>query len=276
MKCLICNYESIIFSEANYPHHNSIMKVPIYFCRNCNTFFKDVDRDSIQKYAEHPMWTNPANYDLTLKSRIGFFIHLYKLVKKNKNTISNWVDFGSSYGHFMEFLKKKKIYILGIDTSNDAIDFANAKGLIVLKHIRDLPKNRMFDVFSLIDSIYYLEQPIETFKQINSRLSANGLIILRVPNRNWRVKFNKYVFCKKTDEVLIDHLIGYSKKSLLTLLKETGFRIIKITSIQKGETRSPKTKYLWYSYYYLSLFLNFISIGLLNLSPGIIIIAKKN
>jgi hypothetical protein len=54
-----------------------------------------------------------------------------------------------------------------------------------------------------------------------------------------------------------------------------GFKILKTTSIEKGKTRPPETKYLWYLYYYLSLFLNFITIGSFNLSPGIIIIAKK-
>lgn len=275
-KCPVCECNANNYSCANYPNPSSILIVPIFYCRNCNTFFKDIDDKLIQEYSESPMWTKPTNEDLTFISRIHFYEYIYSLVEQYNNTISRWVDWGCSYGHFVDYLKKSNIISYGVDLSNEAIVSANEKGLIVFKYIEDLPKNKKFDVISLIDSIYYLKTPKNILKVIHNKLNENGLIIIRISNRNWRIKFNKYVLRKKTDTLLIDHIIGFSKQSIVYLLKEAEFEILKTTSIERGKTRPPKTKYLWYFYYYLSLFLAFITIGSINLSPGIIIIAKKN
>jgi SAM-dependent methyltransferase len=272
--CPVCESKTNNFGSAGYPLASIDLKILVFYCKICNTFFRDIDDELISQYSNKPIWTKPENEELVFISRIRFFEYIYNLVKEIR-IIYNWVDFGSSYGHFISYLKNKNLVSYGVDLSNDAIIIAKFRGLIVKKYISDLPIKNNIDVISILDSLYYLKKPKITLKEIHQRLGDNGLIILRISNRNWRFKFDKYLLRKKHITAMIDHTIGYSKKSIIFLLKESGFKILKITSIEKGKTRPRKFLYLWYFYYYFSLFLNFVTNGYLNLSPGIIIIAKK-
>jgi len=126
-------------------------------------------------------------------------------------------------------------------------------------------------VISLIDTLYYLPDPELLMKQIFERLNSDGLVIMRVVNRNWLVKFNKYVLRKATVTALIDHSIGYSKKSISYLLKSNGFEIIKMTNWEKGKKHSFRTK----AFYLTAFIVKLLSLGFINIFPGLILIAKK-
>lgn len=272
MICPICGNNLKAFSYSNYCYLNgTVLRVPVFYCKSCNTFIKKIDDVALSSYFKNSVWTQTKYEDTTFHSRRNFYDYILKLTKRYNNSILNWIDFGSSYGHFVEFLNERKIRSVGIELSDDAQNYAQQKGLIIFKKIEDLPQEMTFDVVSLIDSLYYSQTPKIELKQIYNKLNVNGIIILRIVNRNWLVKYNKYVLHKPTVTALIDHSIGFSKKSISYLLENGGFQILKTTNIEYGKILSAKIK----CFYLFSLVVNFISMGLINFSPGIIIIAKK-
>jgi hypothetical protein len=120
--------------------------------------------------------------------------------------------------------------------------------------------------------LYYSDEPKNLIRGLYDRTNQDGLIILRITNRNWLAKLKKVLLKKEIGLALGDATISYSKKSISCLLENNGFKILKISSIEKGKSMAIKIKI----FYVLTSILNILSNGLINLSPGIIVIAKKN
>jgi SAM-dependent methyltransferase len=271
MICPICEKTTINYTHGNFFSKGIVLSVPIFYCKGCNTFIRDIDNDSLLSYFKKSIYTDLNYEERTFNDRIKFFEYIYTLTKRHNNSISNWLDYGCSYGHFIAFLNNKKIKSYGIEISDEVRDYANSKGLNIYKKFDDLPHRMTFNVVSLIDSFYYSPTPKILLKQIYDILENNGLLILRIVNRNWLVKFDKHILNKKICTALIEHTIGYSKKSIFYLINNSGFKILKTTNIEKGKCRSIQVKF----FYFFSIFLNILTDGLINFSPGIILIARK-
>jgi 2-polyprenyl-3-methyl-5-hydroxy-6-metoxy-1,4-benzoquinol methylase len=245
--------------------------VPFYFCRNCNSFIRQVDEKSVVSHLKAASHTNIKNEERFYKMRIEFFINLFFLTEKHSGSLTNWLDFGCSYGHLLEYLTGRDIECSGIEISEEVRDFAQKKGLMVFENLDDLPEEKKFDVISLIDSIYYSNEPVKLIKSIYARIQQNGLIVIRITNRNWLAKVKKFVFRREPGLALGDATISYSKKSISFLLERNGFRILKVSNNEKGKSMDFRIRV----FYSLTGIICAISFGFINLSPGFIVIAEK-
>jgi len=215
-------------------------------------------------------YTNIENEEAFYRSRIKYFKYIYSVLSKYSNNVLNWLDFGCSYGHFLEFLHDQKIDCEGVEIAECVRRYAQKKGLIVYKDIKDLPEKK-YDVVSLIDTLYLVNEPVSLIKEIYNITNDNGLLLLRITNRNWLAKIRKRLLKKDLVFCLGDATVSFSKKSISYLLENNGYKILKITSHEKGKVMNLKVK----AFYTLSWLLNMVTIGLINISPGLIIIAKK-
>jgi 2-polyprenyl-3-methyl-5-hydroxy-6-metoxy-1,4-benzoquinol methylase len=181
------------------------------------------------------------------------------------------LDFGCSYGHLLEYLKGRGVEGYGIEISKEVRVFAQKKGLTIFENLDTLPEEKKFDVVSLIDSIYYSNEPVKLVKSIYPRIKQDGLMVIRITNRNWLAKVKGILFKGELGLTLGDATISYSKKSLCLLLERNGFKILKITNTEKGKSMDLKIRI----FYLFTAILHTLSFGLINLSPGVIVIAKK-
>jgi 2-polyprenyl-3-methyl-5-hydroxy-6-metoxy-1,4-benzoquinol methylase len=246
--------------------------VPFHYCRNCNSFIRQVDERSVLSHLNAASHTNIENEERFFKMRIEFFQYLFFLTAKYADSITNWLDFGCSYGHLLEYLKERNVECSGIEISEEVRVFAQKKGLIIFESLDTLPEEKKFDVVSLIDSIYYSNEPVKLIKSIYSRIHQHGLVVIRITNRNWLAKVKKILLRREPGLALGDATISYSKKSISFLLERNGFKILKITNTEKGKSMDLKISI----FYLLTGILNSVSFGLINLSPGFVVIAKKN
>lgn len=273
MKCEICGKETFKFGNGTYYlEDEKHFLIPFFYCRYCNSFIREVDENSIASHLKSASHTNLKNEQRFYKERIGFFEYIYTLANRHTSSISNWLDFGCSYGHLIEFLKEKNIESVGIEISQEVYQYALKKGLTIYSSIEKLPEGKKYDVISLIDSLYYCDKPINIIRGLYDRTKQNGLLILRITNRNWLAKLKKVFLKKEIGLALGDATISYSRKSISCLLENNGFKILKISSSEKGKSMAIKIKI----FYILTSILNILSNGLINLSPGLIVIAKKN
>ena len=273
MKCKICGQKAINFGGGTYYIENcQDFLIPFYYCHNCNCFTRDVDDNFIFSHLKSASYTNVKNEKKFYRQRIKFFKYLFSLTKKHTNHISNWLDLGCSYGHLIDFLNLQGVDSDGIEISEEARKFAQNKGLGIFEKIESLPKGKKYDVISLIDSLYYIKEPISLIKKLYDITSSNGLLIIRITNRNWLAKLKKSILGREPGSVLGDATISYSKESIAYLLENNGFKILNITSIEKGKSIAIKTKI----FYILTSVLNILSFNIINISPGLVVIAKKN
>jgi 2-polyprenyl-3-methyl-5-hydroxy-6-metoxy-1,4-benzoquinol methylase len=233
---------------------------------------RKIDKYSLSAFFLNSVYTDIKDESSTYNNRIKFLQYIYRLASEYKKPISSWLDFGCSYGHFVELLKKKGIEAEGIELSDNARVNSGKKGLVVYKTLNNIPSTRTYNVVSLIDSLYYEIEPKILLNEVYRILDYNGLLVLRIVNRNWLIKLNRNIFRRKICKAFGDHTTGFSKKSIRLLLTLSGFKIVKTTSIERGKKRS----FSYQAFYFTSLVLKAITLGLINITPGTILLAKKN
>lgn len=198
------------------------------------------------------------------------------------------LDIGCGAGTLCFYFASKGHMVTGIDISSKAIESckktANNLGLTNVSFKKthfpeEISLNQTFDLVIFTEVIEHLNDDALALKKINSFLDRNGILILSTPSIY--APLNKLGLTKKFDEE-VGHLRRYSKPQLIKLLRNNGFRIIKIEPTE-GILRNflfinPYAgKLVRYIKFFLSDIITFIDILSLKIfgESNYIIIAKK-
>ena len=125
----------------------------------------------------------------------------------------------------MKNLKKDYWKKYGIEINQNAYDIAKKRGINVFKNLNQI-KNKKFDVITMIHVIEHLKNPIDILKKIKKILKKKGILIIETPDfdsamaRRYNLKFR--LLHDKT------HISLFSSESLIRLVRNLGFQIIKI------------------------------------------------
>ncbi|MBP7507746.1 MAG: class I SAM-dependent methyltransferase [Prolixibacteraceae bacterium] len=271
--CPVCNNKTLTISgSSRNSKDQSNLHLLIYYCEKCNSYIREISEERILAILGEAEYTKIQNEELQFYSRINFFAYLFSLASKFSKSPNNWLDYGCSYGHFMTYLSKKGLLCTGIEISDKVRNYALSLGLDVKKQLSDLAESQLFDIVSIIDTLYYLRNPHTLLEEIHHRLRDNGIIILRVQNRNWLMKVDNFISNGRIFNSLGDMVISYSEKSLKLLLKANGFKILKFSVREKGKQRNTSIA----CFYFITQVIYHLTFGLINLVPGFIVIARKD
>lgn len=96
------------------------------------------------------------------------------------------LDIGSKYPYFLSCIKDRA-YVLGIDGIEDILRYGEELGVNVVCEDFETVDVGLFSVgtFDLVTMIHVVEHfyhPIETMKKVNSCLSEDGVVFVRLPN----------------------------------------------------------------------------------------------
>jgi SAM-dependent methyltransferase len=221
-------------------------------------------------------YVQERNESKFLKARIHFFEYVISLAKRfvnrkftNEENKLTLMDFGSSYGHLIEFARDHGIRAMGVELNEDLIASCKQKGLSVYKNITELREK--VDVVTSIDSLYCVPNPKDVLLDIKNCLKAEGIFVARVTNRNLYARL-KARFIRKGDYSTVgDASISFSLKGLKKLLSLAGFRLVHVVCDYGKGKRLPSRKALCYRFCYLLTLLTFKAVIL---TPGVIVIAK--
>lgn len=146
------------------------------------------------------------------------------------------MDVGCSVGFFLRIVKEEGWKACGLEVSAHTAKFAKEKyGLQVFNGTLEkttLFPPSTFDVITMWDVIEHTSNPLESIEKAYTLLKKDGLIFLSTPNIDGLFPRLSYMASK-----LISfwphpdpphHLFCFSKKTLVQLLKRTGFVPIKI------------------------------------------------
>ncbi len=286
MNCLVCtSSNSDFYIKKNNSH--------IFKCVKCKTLFVyPIPKDeNIEEVYEKEYFSGAeqgfgyVDYDSDKSAMKDMFIQYIKDFKHYKSDMKSIFDIGAATGYFLDLAKDEGLVVSGVEISDYATNIAINKGIDVKRGtIENVKiKKSAFDVVTMWDVIEHMKDPRIGLKKVNEVLKSNGLIAISTPDSG--SMFSKIMSRKWHSFVPPEHLYYFNKKSLSILLKENGFEILKIKTINKRFTlkyifrmlyRWQKLK-IWesiYEYIVSNKFLNKITI-FLPLGDNMYIVAKK-
>jgi len=151
-----------------------------------------------------------------------------------KDTLKNRkiLDFGCEYGGFLENINNsKKLY--GFEINHSCIKFLK-KNLKKINLVKNLDKNKIkFDIITMFHVLEHMPFQVGILKQLRSNLEKNGKIIIEVPSGSDFLLSLKELTSFKDFTFWNEHLILYTKETLIKILKLSGFKNIKLINFQR-------------------------------------------
>jgi len=164
-------------------------------------------------------------------------IHFTSNYIQNKDLL----DFGCGAGGYL--LKAKEIAksVTGIELEREKRDYLRNQGITCLKNVEIL-QHEKYDVITLFHVLEHLADPIDMLKKLGNHLSADGKMIIEVPNAD-DVLLSLYGSKAFADFTYwVCHLYLFTNKTLTELIHKAGLQISFIQQIQ----RYPLSSHLYW------------------------------
>lgn len=143
------------------------------------------------------------------------------IVEKIKTENPRILDVGCGTGANLEMLANFGASE-GVDVSDDALEFCNAKGLKVHKGLAEkLPfDDESFDIVTALDVVEHLDDDVAGLKEMHRVLKSDGRTLIFVPAFMW---------LWGVQDDISNHRIRYTKKQIIERLQKAGFEIERAT-----------------------------------------------
>jgi len=175
-------------------------------------------------------------------------------------TAKKILDVGCGEANFAYLLKQKtQGEIWGIELDQKASAIAKTKIDHVFcgtaeDNLVNLP-NGYFDAIYFNDVLEHLIDPYSLLKVISSKLSPQGVIIASIPHVRYFRVLTQLIFQREwryEDTGVLDrtHLRFFTKKSMMRMFEENGYKVLKTKPINKTKSLRP-------------LYLHLLTLGLL-------------
>jgi 2-polyprenyl-3-methyl-5-hydroxy-6-metoxy-1,4-benzoquinol methylase len=218
------NTAAYIYRDSSQSEEAHILR-----CQNCTIMFArpilipelaDRQMDSLddaEMYGSQVMKT--LHEQLYIKKEI-------RLIKKAGLAGGNLLDVGCGAGWISNIWAQNGFQVTGLEPSLARCNFAREKyGLnVVNEYIENTEFDRCFDVSILRHVIEHFQDPGVVLRKIHGTLKKDGVVMVIVPNID---SIGRYLFGVGWEWVLPWHCNFFNKRSLETLLEESGFEIIK-------------------------------------------------
>ena len=151
------------------------------------------------------------------------------------------LDLGCFKGHFCRYMMDKGWDAVGVDVSNEAIEFGKKKFGLNL-YCGDVSEagfdEESFDVVTLWGVIEHFTDPNESIRKVYPLLKRDGLLVIKTQNQGslltgLAILLNKVTLGKMTSHLNFfysrEHLFRFNPENLCGMLAKQGFRIKEIT-----------------------------------------------
>ena len=201
-------------------------------CASCGFWFtdprpKDENLGEYYKsdeYVSHSESSKGLINWLYLRARSIAIKRKYRLVK-NLTKGSRLLDYGCGAGYFAGYCGSKEMDVTGVEPDKDARAIARSKYDVetIDPAERDQLAESSFDAITLWHVLEHLPGLKEQMEWLKSRLSANGVLFIAVPNRS---SFDARKYDKEWAAYDVPrHIYHFTPKDIETLGKSVGLKL---------------------------------------------------
>ena len=258
-------------------------------CDDCTHVFLDItyDDDSIKKlyenYGNERARTYFEGVDSKTRAHIDQFLKRCRDYCRTGSTTLRLMDVGCGTGVLLKRAQQLGFYVEGIEICEPlAKETAEQVGCRVHKDVLSLETyaDGHFDVVTLYDVVEHLQEPQRDVKFVYDVLKPGGVLFILCPNEGALIrKLSRLAFHLTFSKVITplsvlyyqDHLSYFTRRSLLTLIKQLDLEIAGL------ETRNQELSRLDLSTMqkFLLRVLFFVSKGLKNAQGKFVLYARK-
>lgn len=255
------------------PDHD--IDTQLWRCADCGTYSREIDLEdpALRRHFDVASYTNSEREARFRAVRTGFFVYLSELLQQVLNRPlggARILDVGTAYGHFLELLKELGAYPEGVEIVAALRTVGRERGHVIHERIPD-DRPYTFDAVTVIDSLYYTNDPLATLQRIRGMLATGGCALIRVTNRTWLLDLLHTLGIAIHRDRFGDAKYNFSPEGMLLLLDRAGFRIEEVIWEERGKA-DPRWMTRWY-YRLSELLCKYLS---LRVTPGMLIIARDS
>ena len=239
--CLICNSKNLIkiLDLGSHPFADTFINkdeqhnvLPVYnlscvICDSCKHVQTECITDSTERYNLFDYSYTSSNSNTSRNHWDSFCKSTISMLSLNKDC--KICEIGSNDGYLLsQFKTQLGSYILGIDASRSMCDIANKNGITTewcvfnKKQAVDIVSN--YDKYDVVvaNNVYnHSDDPVSFTEGVGELLKEGGHFVFEVPY--WK----NSVDSGKIDQVYHEHVSYFTVTSLIKLLENCNFEIIK-------------------------------------------------
>jgi SAM-dependent methyltransferase len=242
------------------------------YCRDCDIFCRRIPLELRAQRFESAGYTSDENRTKLLVRRERFFNHLLDMIEGQLGRpTDSLLDVGAAYGHLLRIAGSRGIASAGVETvARLRSDISISLGVPCWAELRDVQGS--FDAVTFIDSFYYFDEPGPALDIVASLLKPDGVLVLRVANRNVAVRAAGLLGFERRFDLVADHLVGWSQRGLRKVLSAHGFRVERIRFDEPGWRRPLRQRLI----YFLAVAVSLVTQRWdAPISPGLTVVATK-
>ena len=140
------------------------------------------------------------------------------------------IEYGCGKGDFLEVMKESvDCDLYGLEYNDESVSFCQKNGLNVRKGYFDDSniklENGPFDFFFIMNFMEHMPNPSAFLEAAINNLSDDGIGLIEVPNSDMIFEESLY------SELISDHLMYFTKDTLIKLLTMNGFEVLECNVI---------------------------------------------
>jgi SAM-dependent methyltransferase len=237
--CAVCEGHLTPWGRASLRVAGGRVPTEFAYCPRCDLFFRQVTPELQIRRFEAAGYTNPADREHSMEARGGFFRYLLDIVRRRTDgRARSLLDVGASHGNMLLIARQRGFEVAGVEVlQRMRQEIENDLGLLCWSDLREAEGS--FDAITFVDSFYYFEDPHGAMRDVDRLLEVDGVVIFRVTNRNWLVRWTHAVSPRRQFDMIGDVVVSWSMKGMRALLTEHGYEILETRFFERGWQRSP-------------------------------------
>lgn len=223
-----------------FPRTRDAANVRVLKCNQSGVLFlSGTEQGTVDRYLQSEgfqFWQTHENNHKFLKEAKALPLNEddHRRTEQFKSYLYNkkWVDIGCGLGGTLRLMQKETQEAHGVEPQEGPRKVLSDLGFKMHAKVKDL-EDAKYDVATLFHVYEHFDNPIETLKEIRTKIKPGGKVIIEVPQANDALLSLYESEAFKNFTFRSDHIVLHTRESLRRFMERAGLRNIVIQGFQR-------------------------------------------